>query len=125
MTIVLAVLAAVALVATVAVAITALLLRRRVAALSTTVLGLQEEVAARAEGPAAPAVPGDLGPRRLITIEILNPLEVAAKHSRAAKLLGGVTPAMISRIVYDQASTQILETLEEEGIAAEVRVHVG
>lgn len=65
------------------------------------------------------------GGRRIITVEILNPLSVATRESRAGGVLGTVAPALVTRIVYDQARRQILEGLIEEGVEAEVRVHVG
>jgi hypothetical protein len=92
--------------------------------LEATVARLRAEIAATA-GASAPALPPiAAGSRRLITVEILNPLELATTKSRAAGLLGSVTPATVTRIVYDQAGAQILAGLEEEGVVAEVRVHV-
>ncbi|MGK2876104.1 MAG: hypothetical protein ACSLEW_10780 [Nocardioides sp.] len=63
--------------------------------------------------------------RRIITVEILNPLAVATRESRAGGVLGTVAPALVTRIVYDQACRQIQEGLTEEGVEAEVRIHVG
>ncbi len=118
------ILAVVAIVAAAGAAVGCVLLWRQAAALRTTLGVLAEEVAAHASAPGSPGPPAVSAPRRLITVELLNPLEVAASQSRAAKLLGGLTPAVITKIVYDQASKQILTGLEEEGVAAEVRVHV-
>ncbi|MFT4264225.1 MAG: hypothetical protein QM572_12635 [Nocardioides sp.] len=120
-----AVAAVLALVVAIPLAVAAALLTRQVRSLRASVAALHEEVEAQAGAPPAVPVTLDIGPRRVITIEILNPLELAASQSRAARLLGGLTPTVITRIVYDQASKQIMETLEDEGVAAEVRVRVG
>lgn len=63
--------------------------------------------------------------RRLITVEILNPLEVAGRESRAGGLVGTLAPSLVTRIVYDQASQQILDGLSAEGVDAQVQVRVG
>jgi hypothetical protein len=117
-------LAVLALLVAAVVGVAALLLQRRVSTLQAQIEGLSAEAVSQGSTPALASPALEPGSRRLITVEILNPLEVAASQSRAARLLVGLTPAMITKIVYDQASAQILEGLEEEGVAAEVRVHV-
>lgn len=61
--------------------------------------------------------------RRLIAIEILNPLELAASESRFAKHLGGVAPTMIRREVTKRTVAELALQLREKGVNAEVRVH--
>lgn len=61
--------------------------------------------------------------RPSITIEVLNPIELAAAQSRAGALLGSVRPQMVTKLVYDQVAKKLLEGLEEEGVVAEVRIH--
>lgn len=60
--------------------------------------------------------------RRLITVEILNPLQLAANESRAAGAFGRVAPTTVTRIVYEQAAKQILAELANQGVEAQVRV---
>lgn len=74
------------------------------------------------ELPAPPALP--FRERPYITIEVLNPIELATAQSRAGALVGSVRPQMVTKIVYDQVAKRVLEGLEEEGAVAEVRVHV-
>jgi hypothetical protein len=74
-----------------------------------------------------PALPPGvaLDAEQLITVEILNPLELATAQSRAATVLHRVRPQLLSRIVYEQAARELEERLGEEGVVAEVRVHGG
>jgi hypothetical protein len=78
--------------------------------------------------PGAPMAP-DLvatfgaGPRRMLAVEILNPIELASTKVKAAGLLGAVRPALLTKIVYDQAVKQVVDQLETEGVLADVRVH--
>ncbi|MCW2779758.1 MAG: hypothetical protein JWR35_207 [Marmoricola sp.] len=94
-------------------------LRRRADELAATVAGLI---------PAAPLAP-DLesafgaGPRRLIVVEILNPLELAANKVRSARLVGGIAPRLVRKIVNEQAVKIVIEKLAEEGVQADVRIH--
>lgn len=94
-------------------------LQRRAADLEAKVSGLL---------PAPPLAP-DLtallgtGKRRVLVVEILNPVELAVSKVSAARLLGAMRPALLTKVVYDQASKQVVEQLEREGILADVRVH--
>lgn len=74
------------------------------------------------ELPAPPPLP--FRERPYITIEVLNPIELATAQSRTGALVGSVRPQMVTKIVYDQVAKQVLQGLEEEGAVAEVRVHV-
>lgn len=100
----------------------ALLLRRENERLAGRVAALHEHLdllRAPADLPAASA--GE----QLITIAILNPLELAATQTRAATVLHRVRPQLLSRIVHEQAAREIQERLGEEGVVAEVHVHGG
>ncbi|HET7689356.1 MAG TPA: hypothetical protein VFK41_03190 [Nocardioidaceae bacterium] len=76
-----------------------------------------------------PPVPPDLaatlgtGQRRVLAVEILNPVELAASKIPAARLLGAVRPALLTKVVYDQAAKQVVDQLELEGVLADVQVH--
>ncbi|MGZ4453225.1 MAG: hypothetical protein ACXVD1_09350 [Nocardioides sp.] len=62
---------------------------------------------------------------RIITVRILNELELATEKTKAAGLLHKVRPQLLNRLVYDQAARELTERLAEEGVRAEVRVHTG
>ncbi|MBO0841609.1 MAG: hypothetical protein J2O46_00375 [Nocardioides sp.] len=75
--------------------------------------------------PASPTPP-DLPPGdRLILVRILNPLELANAQTKAATMLHKVRPALLSKIVYEQAAQQLSDRLAEEGVVAEVKIHAG
>lgn len=63
------------------------------------------------------------GKRQLITIEILNPMELASAQSKFAKHFGGLTPAMIRREVTKRTVGELAARLREQGVEAEVRIH--
>lgn len=65
---------------------------------------------------------GEVHPR-LISVEIHNPLQLAAREQALAGLLGNLAPGMIRREVYRQAASMIRQELEKWEVAAEVRVH--
>lgn len=94
----------------------------------TTLLKLSAENLATAFG----ALPRDLRteaqrpgvqPDPFYTIEILNPMEVAAQESRLGRIFGGLTPAIVRREVYRQAHGIIRQQLADRGIKAEVKLH--
>ena len=97
------------------------LMRRQAVALDMRIADLAAELDAIADAPPAPPVPA-VPSRPIITIEILNPLELAASQVRAASLVGSWRPDMITKIVYDEAAKQIIAQLAEEGVVAEVMV---
>ncbi|MGB0218123.1 MAG: hypothetical protein ACPGJF_02185 [Sinimarinibacterium flocculans] len=59
----------------------------------------------------------------LITIEILNPVELASQESPLAGPLGRVAPGLIRRLVYQRAAEMLRQQLGEHGVQAEVRIH--
>ena len=65
------------------------------------------------------------GKREVIAIEILNPLELAANESWFARQFGGVTPALIRKIVYARTLESIGPQLSGFGVKADVRLHRG
>jgi hypothetical protein len=58
----------------------------------------------------------------LITIEILNPFELAQKQSRLAGTFGVLAPSLLRQEVLRQAVARIRQQLEAEGVQAEVRL---
>lgn len=62
--------------------------------------------------------------RRLITIEVLNPLELASSRGgRIAGLAGSIVPGLTRRIVYDKVFSTLREELERMAVHADVRLH--
>ncbi|QHS09217.1 hypothetical protein [Sinimarinibacterium sp. NLF-5-8] len=64
-----------------------------------------------------------LPPRTLISIEILNPLELAQKQTILAAPVGQIAPALIHKIVYRRALEMVHQQLAQHGAKAEVRLH--
>jgi hypothetical protein len=62
--------------------------------------------------------------RRVITIEILNPIELAGKRGRLAGLAGYLVPGLTHRVVYDQAIKLVRNQLAHHHVVADVRLHV-
>ena len=67
--------------------------------------------------------PAGSGGRRLISIEILNPIELAGTRSRLAGLAGAVAPGLTRRLVYDQVVKNLRRQLAEQQVVADVRLH--
>lgn len=61
--------------------------------------------------------------RPVISLEILNPFEVAQQESNLAGPVIAVAPEIIRRIVYRRTSGILREQLKERGVQAQVRVH--
>ncbi len=80
---------------------------------------------------AAEAVPPNLEDQvaapaqRLIGINILNPMELAAQESWFAETFGGLAPPLIHKLVYERASKIVETKLQEHGVVAEVTIHRG
>jgi hypothetical protein len=77
----------------------------------------------------APPLPADLeallgaGARRVLVVEILNPLDVALSRNKAAGVLAAMAPESVRRVVLEQASRELVTEMAEEGVEVEVRVH--
>ena len=61
--------------------------------------------------------------RRVISVEILNPIEVAATRGRLAGIAGSLAPGLIRRIVYDQTIKTMRRHLADEQVVADLRLH--
>lgn len=61
--------------------------------------------------------------RRLLTIEILDAAEVAARRGRAIGLVGVLAPGLVRRVVYDQTRKTVERELLAQGVRADVRLH--
>lgn len=63
------------------------------------------------------------GTRRLLVVEILNPLDVALSRNRAAGVLAAMAPERLRKIVVEQASREMVAEMADQGLEVEVRVH--
>lgn len=94
-------------------------LRSRAAALVDQVAMLE---------PAPPMAP-DLeeilgsGNRRIIVVEVLNPMDVALSRNRAAAVLAAMAPERLRKIVMEQAAREMVGEMADQGLEVEVRVH--
>ncbi|MGH8541836.1 MAG: hypothetical protein ACRETW_15195 [Stenotrophobium sp.] len=61
----------------------------------------------------------------LLTVEILNPMELARKESWFAGAAGSLAPGLVRRIVYRRTRAMMLDQLALFHVKAEVRQHVG
>lgn len=61
----------------------------------------------------------------LISVAILNPMELAAKESQLARMFGGLTPELVRREVYKEIRRRLSVQLQEQGVVAEVMLHDG
>jgi hypothetical protein len=62
--------------------------------------------------------------KRIITVEILNPTELAIAKSKFAKHLMGLAPDTINKLVYKEARDILAQQLPTFGVNAEVKIHV-
>jgi hypothetical protein len=62
--------------------------------------------------------------RRVITIEILNPIELAGSRGWWAGVAGSLAPGLTNRVVYDQAMRLVRTQLADHNVVADVRLHV-
>lgn len=62
--------------------------------------------------------------KRIITVEILNPTELAIAKTALAKPFVGIAPDTINTLVYKEARDIIADQLPSFGVNAEVKIHV-
>jgi hypothetical protein len=73
---------------------------------------------------ALPAARGSAGhPRRVISVEIHNPIELAGHRNRMFGIAGSFVPDLTRRVVYDQTAKMLRDGLAENRVVADVRVH--
>jgi hypothetical protein len=83
-----------------------------------------DEKLARALTAAAGASSSGVTSRRLITVEVLNPIELAGTRGRLVGIAGSLAPGITRRLVYDQVLKTLRRKLTEERVVADVRLHV-
>lgn len=62
-------------------------------------------------------------PTMLLTVEVLNPLELARAHSRIGSSLAGVAPGLVRKRVYQTVASELREELAERGVQASIEIH--
>jgi hypothetical protein len=94
---------------------------RSAVALRDRIAATEGELDARAVESARKHRPG--GPANpVLLVEILNPRELAARESWAARHFGSLVPRVVGREVASRAAEQMAEQLAEQGVRAEVRI---
>lgn len=61
--------------------------------------------------------------RQFISIELLNPIELAGSRGRLLGLAGSVAPGLTRRMVYDQTVKELKRQLVTQQVIADVHVH--
>ncbi|MGH8506191.1 MAG: hypothetical protein ACRETM_09540 [Stenotrophobium sp.] len=97
-------------------------LRRRLQRLEATTRELLAELGAQ---PAALKQELAAVKPMLLTVEILNPMELARKESWFAGAFGSITPQLVQQIVYRRTRTIMLGMLDQFHVKAEVRLRAG
>jgi len=91
------------------------------------VLVLRRRTPLEADGEDAFTAPRPAGvtarSRRLITIEVLNPIELVGTRGRVAGLAGSLAPGLARRVVYDQVLKTLRRELADKQVVADVRLH--
>ena len=64
-----------------------------------------------------------LRPNPIISIEILNAVEVASKNSKFAELIGKYAPEMIRKMVIKGTAKTMRDQMRANGVQVEVNVH--
>lgn len=103
-----------------AVVLFAVRIRRRTGELATALAGAANLAADQLDADSQAIAGRD----RLITIEILNPIELAASQSKYSGLASSVAPDLIRRIVYQKVAEGLAEGLAEQGADAKVAIRV-
>ena len=62
-------------------------------------------------------------PRRFISVEILNPIELAGSRGRVLGIAGSLAPGLTRRIVYDQIVKEMRRLFAARRVVADVHVH--
>ena len=111
------VLAVIALLVSLGLLIWALMLRRQLATLETQCRALADRLGS------GPAVVRDAaGQPMLLTVEILNPVELARKESWFAGAFGSLTPGLLRRIVYARTLKIMQQQLLQFDVKADVQL---
>ncbi len=69
-------------------------------------------------------IPATIGrPRRFISVEVLNPIELARTRGRVLGIAGSLAPGLTNRLVYDQVVREMRRLFRAQRVVADVHVH--
>ncbi len=75
-----------------------------------------EHALARVADPTTPA------PERLLTVRVLNPVEVACRESTPARWISGTMPDTTKRLMFQKLVEELNDALNERGIESDINV---
>lgn len=61
-------------------------------------------------------------PDLILTLKVLNPIAVAKRESRSARVLADKLPVMIRKMVYQEVMKELEEEMVERGIDVEMHI---
>lgn len=64
----------------------------------------------------------DTEPQMVLTIKVLNPLKVAKRESRSARIVAPHMPVTVRKLVYKQVMRELGMELSQRGIESEINV---
>ncbi len=67
-------------------------------------------------------VRADKGPEYRVAIEILDPISVARRESKLARLVTDLAPTLITKEVYKRVQKEVGESMDQRGIESKVTV---
>lgn len=72
------------------------------------------------EGPEIPSLKKE--PDLVLTLKVLNPIAVAKRESRSARVLADKLPVMVRKMVYQGVMKELEEEMAERGIDVEMHI---
>lgn len=61
-------------------------------------------------------------PDMILTVKVLDPITIAKRESRSARVLADHLPVMVRKMVYQQVMTELGEELSSRGIDVEMNI---
>jgi len=61
-------------------------------------------------------------PDLILTLKVLNPITVAKRESRSARVLADKLPVMVRKMVYQEVMKELEEEMVERGIEVEMNI---
>lgn len=64
----------------------------------------------------------DLEPEMMLTVKVLDPILVAKRESRSARVVADRLPVMVTKMVYQQVMQEVAREMGERDIAVEMKI---
>ncbi|MBU2875093.1 hypothetical protein [Marinobacter salexigens] len=64
----------------------------------------------------------DKKPELILTLKVLNPIDVAKRESRSARVLADKLPVMVRKLVYQEVMKELEVEMVERGIDVELNI---